>query len=482
MSRIAVDLSGADKYKFFRMLDYIEDPLNDGREFCPYDPLGQITPSDGNLGQADFHRAADEGKRFIALFGGSGLGKSMSAAREGSWMAMHPKKNIWLVGSEYDLVGKEFEYMWQDLIVTLKLPVVRKARDPRNGNFLMEFPWGTKVEGKSEKVINTLLGQGLDLLILCEGAKLKKLTYTRFLRRAIARREGTVICNTTPSGYNWVYDNFMIPAQNGHELYWAGVYDVLSNPFYSRKEYGLAREELSTEIFQEQFQGKFVRFSGLVFNNFDRRIHCVNHIRLDDEWPLWMFIDLNHSKGHQVLFMGISPWEQRLFVDEIFHKCDLKELAAMIRQKVRMMGRHPNFCVFDGPEIDNSEDGVHIRRIMSEAGISGKKARKMPKGAQFLDMNQLLKQSVTTNAGEEPLIVINEEKVKNFPWELEHLEWHESESTRSERVVPQDKNDHAIDCWRYGEAEGVKFDFVNVEQDTGFVDFGRPLKGQVVGV
>ena len=70
MSRIAVDLSGADKYKFFRMLDYIADPLNDGREFCPYDPLGQITPSDGNLGQADFHRAADEGKRFIALFGG----------------------------------------------------------------------------------------------------------------------------------------------------------------------------------------------------------------------------------------------------------------------------------------------------------------------------------------------------------------------------------------------------------------------------
>jgi hypothetical protein len=439
----------------------------------PYDPLGRWDTTHGNKAQAEFHEAARQGKRFLALFGGSGLGKSMSAAREAEIVILRPKTTTWIVGPTYGLAEKEFRYIWEDLITTHRLPTRRATRDSTNRVYRIEFMNGSVVEGKSEENEKSLLGEGIDCLVLAEGAQLKPLTYQRWLRRAVGRRTGMVICNTTPRGMNWVHDEFLIPALDGKEGYWAQVYDVLNNPFYDREEYERAKRDLTDEIFREQFQGEFVRFSGLVFNTFDRRVNCRKDMWFDESWPLWCMIDLNQARGHAVSYMSISPYGQRLFVDSIWHKCSLEELSEMMRQKAREMGRFPNHMIYDGPEIDTSHDGSHIRRLMASAGISGKRPRKLSKGAQFMQMDALFKQTVQTDRGHEPLILIDPVKNPQFVWELERLEWHESKSELSDKMIPKERGDDMIDCWRYAEAEGIFFQTAGHEHSVGQVDFGR---------
>ncbi len=161
-------------------------------------------------GQVQFH---DSPARFRTAVCGRRYGKSTMAARDVSPELFLPDKLFWIVGPTYDLGEKEFRIIWQDLMIKQGLAKdkrIRKAFNKRSGSMYIEMPWNTRIEVRSADIPENLVGEALDGVIMSEAAKHKPETWERFIRPALADKLGWGTFTTTPEGFNWMYENYML--------------------------------------------------------------------------------------------------------------------------------------------------------------------------------------------------------------------------------------------------------------------------------
>src|SRR3990167_6156935 len=95
--------------EYFLTLDYTANG-----ESIPYNPRKN------NKAQFDFHSNTCQYK---AMFGGSGLVKSMSSARDAELNLIDDSTPLicWIVSPKYVLAEKEFKYIWEDMVVKQKI-------------------------------------------------------------------------------------------------------------------------------------------------------------------------------------------------------------------------------------------------------------------------------------------------------------------------------------------------------------------------
>lgn len=159
-----------DKAKFFKMIGYQPHPK-----------------------QVDFHRSK---ARFKVASCGRRFGKTVMTAKDIEPLLLVPNQRVWLVGPTYNLAEKEFRIIWQDMIVKLEFgkdPEIRKAYNPKQGDMFIQFPWGTRIEAHSAERKDTLVGDGLDLVVMCEAAKHQRETWDRMIEPALSDKRGKAI-------------------------------------------------------------------------------------------------------------------------------------------------------------------------------------------------------------------------------------------------------------------------------------------------
>ena len=429
---------------------------------------GERIPYDVNVNKAQlaFHSSKAQYK---SMFGGSGLGKSQAAAREAEkYILVNDVLTVWIVAPTYDLAEKEFRYIHEDMVITSGFKDVCVRNTTRSGDLYMKFPWGPEVIGKSEGDPASLLGEAVHVLILSEAPQLKKETWERYLRRAVARGEGFVIANATPKGYNWCYDTFYLPYINGNPHYWSGIYDVLENPFYSRDEYERAREDLPPEFFQEQFQGKFVQFSGLVYPEFDYKWHLfpLQISELSKEFPLTCLIDPHPSLPTAVAWWLTDREECSIMGDELWMNGLVSDVCESIYEKSKQHKRKPMLFVIDADDKEDIRSGVNFlgeyraeltKRFGSSTIVKhpGRRA-KVNENAQVMKVKEKFKGNFvyplvrsTVEAKKKPWITIADH-CKQFRYELEHCCWDKN------RTV-ENKNNHFLDLMKYYFAQSINY-------------------------
>ena len=116
------------------------------------------------------HYPKKEDARFFVMVCGRRFGKSTSAAMEATYYASQPNKVIWLVGLSYDKADIMFREVWKRMVVG-KANDIEKASEKER---IIRFKWGTTIEAKSADNPDSLVGAGLDLLVIDEAAKVKK--------------------------------------------------------------------------------------------------------------------------------------------------------------------------------------------------------------------------------------------------------------------------------------------------------------------
>ena len=221
------------KYEFFKKIGY-----------KPHD------------GQNKFHRAT---ARFRIIAGGTRWGKSMAAGYDVCPRLLLPNNQGWIVGPTYRLGEKEFRYIWQALIIDLKLPTVRANNNLNIGDMYIEFPWGSWVRVMSSEKPANLLGEELDWLILAEGSQIKEQVYTRYLRGRLVSRKGILIANTTPNEQDkLIYPMFKKGQDRRFTDYYSAQYGTADNPYVDKKEIEDAKKDLPEDEFREQYLGEFI--------------------------------------------------------------------------------------------------------------------------------------------------------------------------------------------------------------------------------
>jgi hypothetical protein len=264
--------------------------------------------------QAKYHQST---ARFKVPCCGRRFGKSTMAGYDLAPQMLTPKKRFWIVGPTYDLGEKEFRVVWNSLIIDLKMgrdKRVRKAYNKRSGDMYIELPWQTRLEVRSADHPENLVGEALDGAIMSEAAKQKIETWERFIRPALADRRGWATFPTTPEGFNWLYQLWVLGQNPDFADYESWKFPSWANPAVypggrQDPEIKLLEATTTPEWFAQEIGADFASFVGKIFPEWEESTH-VRKVEFNPAWPNYMCFDWGYTNPLAAVEFQVTPWDE----------------------------------------------------------------------------------------------------------------------------------------------------------------------------
>ena len=246
--------------------------------------------------QVLFHKCP---KRNKWVFGGNRSGKSQCGAVEAIWIARgnHPylenKKDTdgWVVSLSQQVQrdvaqSKILYYLNPDWIVDIVMLAGRKD-SPKHG--VIDYILIKNVFGGISKIGFKTCDQGREKF---QGTSLDWVWFDEeppfdiYLecRMRVLDRQGKIFGTMTPlKGLTWVYDKIYLNQSQDPEV-WCEEMEWADNPFLSKKEIETLSITLGSDELESRRYGKFTAHGGLVYGEFDQRVHVIEPFEVPKEW------------------------------------------------------------------------------------------------------------------------------------------------------------------------------------------------------
>jgi len=277
-------------------------------------------------GQWAVHRSRAP-RRLLAC--GVRWGKTLAAAMEGLAAALEPRERSygWVVAPTYDLADKVFREIVA--VVTRRLPHRIVALQEHEKRLILRNMVGSlsEIRAKSSDNPISLLGEGLDWVIVDEAARMKPSIWQGHLSQRLLDRKGWALLISTPRGKGWFYDLFR-RGQGRDPDYASWNCPSWSNPHLDAEQIERERERLPERVFRQEYGGEFLEGSGSVFRNIRDRATGI----WQDPIPGEVYhagLDLARVEDHTVLVV-INRAAQVVFADR-FHRLDWNLQVARIQ-------------------------------------------------------------------------------------------------------------------------------------------------------
>jgi hypothetical protein len=288
--------------------------------------------------------------RFRIACCGRRFGKSKMAARDLEPELFLPNRRYWIVGPTYDLAEKEFRYIWQDMIIGMQMGKdrrVKKAYNKRSGEMYLEFPWGTRLECRSAKHPETLVGDGLHGVIMSEAAKHTQETWEQYVRAALSDYKGWATFVTTPEGFNWFYDLWMAGNRRDMPDFACWKFPSWDNPYVfpqgrTDPEIRLIENTTAIEWFLQEYGAEFGAFVGKIYAEFDPTLHVMKEpYKFNPAWPNYIAFDWGFTNPMAAIEFQVDPWD-RIYVWREHYKSftQLGEHVAIMKRRPQPEGYH----------------------------------------------------------------------------------------------------------------------------------------------
>lgn len=220
---------------------------------------------DPHPGQVKVHRSTAP-RRVLAC--GVRYGKSLCAAAEGLAAAMEPADRSfgWITGPTYSLADKVFREVTYFAARHLKHHIV-SIRESDKCILLRNVGGGvSEVRAKSADNPVSLLGEGLDWLIVDEAARLKATIWEGHLSQRLIDKRGWALLISTPRGKGWFYDAFR-RGQSDDPDYESWTAPSWENPHLDAELIERERDRLPERVFRQEYGAEFLEGAGQVFRN-----------------------------------------------------------------------------------------------------------------------------------------------------------------------------------------------------------------------
>ena len=399
-----------------------------------------------HYGQAKLHYPTKETARFFVMVCGRRFGKTTASAMEATYYASQPNKRIWLVGLSYDKADLMFREIWQKMVIGKANDIIRASEKDR----IIKFKWGTTVEAKSADNPDSLVGEGLDLLIVDEAAKVKRKIWDMYLSPTLSDRKGKGIFITTPEGFNWIYDLFLLGQQDElWESHQAPSWDNhFAFPEAKSDQFLLERKRnMSREVYDQEYGAQFTSFAGRVYP-FDRLLD-VGSYPYNKDLPTFCSIDFGYRMPAVGWFQVYSQGglHQINMIDEITHQTNVKtdELALKIKEKPYHVLKY-----YGDPAglQSQSQSGLGDIEIFRRKGITINTKRDRVSKSIASGISHV--RSYIENAEGQRFLHVNE-KCKGIMMDLENYRYPEAKEGQDLKPQPLKDgfHDHGCDMIRY---------------------------------
>ncbi len=308
-------------------------------------------------GQLEVH-SSKAPRRIVAS--GVRWGKTLCAAMEGLAAAMEPRESSfgWVVAPTYDLADKVFRELVSIVGKHLTHHIVTLKESERR-LVLRNMAGGcSEFRGKSADNPVSLLGEGLDWLIVDEGARLKPAIWQSYLAQRLIDKRGWALLISTPRGKGWFYDLFK-RGQGRDRDYASWNSPSWENPHLDAGAIEEERARLPERVFLQEFGGQFIEGSGAVFRN----VRDVATGEFQNPRPgatYFAGLDLARIEDFTVLVIMNSEREV-VFVDR-FNKVDWSIQIGRIKTATEEFNRARTY-------VDSTGVGDPILEKLREAGV-----------------------------------------------------------------------------------------------------------------
>lgn len=234
-----------------------------------------------------------------------------------------------------------------------------------------------------------------------------------------------------------------------------GLIEVSSyeNPYLPKTglikiQHGMSEDDIKSRIF-----GEFVPSSGLIYKDFDRKVHVIDSTKfqLSKLWPVAVSLDHGLNNPTAVLWHAILPGGRIITFDEIYtNGKTVKEIAPMIHAKNIKWSIVPGYYVAD-PSIRNKDPitGTSIHEEYARLGVMFSFGNNDVTGG----IERVTSYVRNRMKDGQPYWQVTTECAATI-WEITKYRWKKYKNREANREqnrfeVPIKKDDHAMDSLRY---------------------------------
>jgi len=286
---------------------------------------------------------------------------------------------------------------------------------------------GAVVLFRSSDQPERLRGPNLNWAYLDEAALMSERTWKVVLGR-LRVGEPSAWVTTTPAGFNWVYRNWVERRDPAYELIHATSPE---NTFLPPGYVADLRSNYTGEFAQQEIDGDFVAFEGLVYPEFSREVNVAEH-DLREGWGRVRGIDYGYTNPFVCLWGALDEDDRLHIYDEHYRG---KTLIGEHAEAIKRRAGSYRFTVSDHDAQDSAE--------LSHCGVSTRPAQK-----DVIRGIQKVKARLALQADGRPRLTISP-KCVNLLREFGSYRWNETKEGRNDKEEPVKENDHAMDALRY---------------------------------
>lgn len=412
-------------------------------------------------GQQRMHIARE---RFRVLDCGRRWGKSTSGPMDRIPTMLLKKPTLgWIVAPTYDLGEKEFRVFWQKLVEEMKIPTERGKTfyNIRTKDFKITTAWGATVEVRSAEHPESLVGEGLDWVIMAEAAKLKLSHWEKYIRPTLSDKRGSALFVSTPEGFNWFYDLYQRGQDPAHADWWSLKSPTWDNTVVfpdgaNDPEILAVKNTLATEVFEQEYGAEFTSFAGRIYSEFDEAYHVIDHV-FNPEWPNYLAFDFGFRNPFVCLNIQVDPAENVYVWDEYYERGIItpehaRRLKAIIKWRVDGGYHDPSGSDEAGSLLQEFQDtsvyaNANLRNVMLSPAPNDWKM-----GVSRVKEWMKLRQPGREGGSPKPKLFIDRNCVNTIK-EMNLYRVKEQGDKAAERADPREeprkKDDHAMDALRY---------------------------------
>lgn len=289
-------------------------------------------------GQARIHYNST---RHRVLCNGRRWGKTLVGGKEVETMAF--VKNFlgdsargWIIGPEYSDAEKEFRVVY-DSFRKMGIDQVSNKflNNTENGSMRISTKWGFELECRSARHPESLVGEGLDFVLLVEAGRHRRKMWGDYVRPALSDKRGWSLTSGVPEGASensLLYSLFQRGQDPSKASWWSMRAPSWTNPIVfpggrDDPEIIEARDDLTEDEFDRQYGAKFVESVGRVMKEWDDDTH-ITDLEYNRKWPLYAAVDFGYTNDWVWLWIQLDEWNNVYVIgEERFNLRDTEDIA-----------------------------------------------------------------------------------------------------------------------------------------------------------
>jgi hypothetical protein len=322
--------------------------------------------------------------RHRVLCNGRRWGKTLVGGHEAEAMAF--VKNFlgescrgWIIGPEYSDAEKEFRIV-HDSLKALGVDKVstKFLNNTENGNMHIRTRWGFDLECRSARHPESLVGEGLDFVVMVEAGRHKRKMWGDYVRPALSDKRGWSFASGVPEGASeesLLYSLWNRGQDPSKKSWWSMRAPSWTNTIVfpggrTDPEILEAEDDLTEDEFQRQYGAQFVDNIGRVMKEWDDDLH-ITDIEYNRKWPLYAAVDYGYTNDWVWLWIQVDEWQNVYVIGE--HRFNLKDTEEIAREDFLYHPLLPKLVTLYVPPAEPDDTNILRRtlKVNTQANTGG---------------------------------------------------------------------------------------------------------------